>query len=356
MELTLTGITKSYGPVRAVQPLTLTVASGTLVALLGPSGCGKTTTLRIIAGFEQADAGQVLIGSKDVSVLPPHKRRLGMVFQNYSLFPHMTVADNVAFGLRRAGCGRAEVATRCTQALEMVRLAKFGDRWPSQLSGGQQQRVALARSLVTNPSVLLLDEPLGALDKNLRENMQFELRQLQKTLGITTVLVTHDQEEALTMADQVAVMHDGRLQQLGAPDEVYDRPRTRFVAEFLGTSNIFAAAVLSVNNDAVAARLDGAGVALDAAGDAAPGMSTQIAVRPEKITLSATELTGSNVLVGTVTAMVFRGVYRAFQVRVEPTRQVVFAYVAPQAMQPGFSVGAQVWLSWKATDAIVLKE
>ena len=354
MDLTLIDIAKSYGSVQAVRPLSLAVASGSLVALLGPSGCGKTTTLRIIAGFEQADAGQVLIGGSDVSALPPNKRRLGMVFQNYSLFPHMTVADNVAFGLRRAGCGRAEVATRSAQALEMVRLSGFGDRWPSQLSGGQQQRVALARSIVTNPRVLLLDEPLGALDKNLRESMQFELRQLQQTLGITTVLVTHDQEEALTMADQVAVMHDGSLQQLGPPDEVYDRPRSRFVAEFLGTSNIFAADAISSQDGMVLARHEGSGAMMQASGTAAAGSRLEIAVRPEKTLLTTAGPAGPNVLGGTVTGLVFRGVYRAFQVTLAPTGQAAFAYVGPQTVTDGLTVGAPAFLSWRAQDAVVL--
>ncbi len=354
MDLSLVGIAKSYGRVRAVRPLSLDIPSGSLVALLGPSGCGKTTTLRIIAGFEQADEGQVLIGGKDVSFLPPNRRRLGMVFQNYSLFPHMTVAGNVAFGLKRAGCGRAEIATRSARALEMVRLTGFADRWPSQLSGGQQQRVALARSIVTNPSVLLLDEPLGALDKNLRESMQFELRQLQQNLGITTVLVTHDQEEALTMADQVAVMHDGTLQQLGRPDEVYDRPRSRFVAEFLGTSNIFAATAVEAGDVCLTARLDGTDTLLRASGAAQPGARMEIAVRPEKVALSTAAPNGPNVLAATITGLVFRGVYRAFQATVTATSQTVFAYVAPQAMADGLVIGAPVFLSWRPEDAVVL--
>ena len=203
----------------ALRPLRLTVPHGALVALLGPSGCGKTTTLRIIAGFEQTDTGRVLVGGADISRLPPNRRQLGMVFQNYSLFPHMTIAENVAFGLKMARIPTRLIAEQVARALATVRLAGMDARYPHQLSGGQQQRVALARSLVTNPKVLLLDEPLGALDKNLRENMQFELRQLQQTLGITTVLVTHDQEEALTMSDQVAVMRDGRLVQFGPPSE-----------------------------------------------------------------------------------------------------------------------------------------
>ena len=232
--LELENVSKRFGAVAAVEPLTLAVQAGALLALLGPSGCGKTTTLRIIAGFERPDSGLVRIGGRDVTPEPPNRRRLGMVFQNYSLFPHMTVAENIAFGLKMAKVPRSEIPSRVSEALSLVRLPGFEDRSPAQLSGGQQQRVALARSLITSPAVLLLDEPLGALDKNLRESMQFELRQLQKRLGITTVLVTHDQEEALTMSDFVAVMNHGRVLQVGPPQEVYARPKERFVSEFLG--------------------------------------------------------------------------------------------------------------------------
>ena len=245
--LELENVSKRFGTVAAVEPLTLAVRAGALLALLGPSGCGKTTTLRIIAGFERPDRGLVKIGGRDVTPEPPNRRRLGMVFQNYSLFPHMTVAENIAFGLKMARVPRSEIPPRVSEALSLVRLPGFEDRSPAQLSGGQQQRVALARSLITSPAVLLLDEPLGALDKNLRESMQFELRQLQKRLGITTVLVTHDQEEALTMSDSVAVMNHGRVLQVGPPQEVYARPKERFVSEFLGASNLFPANRASEN-------------------------------------------------------------------------------------------------------------
>ena len=214
-----------------------------MLALLGPSGCGKTTTLRIIAGFETPDHGSVVIGTHDVTELPPNKRGLGMVFQSYSLFPHMTVGENVAFGLKMQGVSAAERTTRVREMLALVRLTQHEDRQIHQLSGGQQQRIALARALVTNPSTLLLDEPLGALDKNLRERMQFELREIQHRLGITSILVTHDQEEALTMSNRVAVMSDGQVVQVGRPTDIYERPRNRFVAEFLGTANIVAGTV-----------------------------------------------------------------------------------------------------------------
>ncbi|KND62143.1 Putrescine transport ATP-binding protein PotA [Candidatus Burkholderia verschuerenii] len=236
--LSLDGLNKRFGAITALEDLSLEVRAGELVALLGPSGCGKTTTLRLIAGFEFPDTGAIRIAGRDVTHVPPNKRGLGMVFQNYSLFPHLTVADNIAFGLRMAGVPKRDRAPHVARMLDLIRLPGFGERRIAQMSGGQQQRVALARAIVTNPSVLLLDEPLGALDKNLREGMQFELKQLQSELGVTSVMVTHDQEEALTMSDRVVVMNHGRILQAGTPREVYDRPRTRFVAEFLGAANI----------------------------------------------------------------------------------------------------------------------
>jgi putative spermidine/putrescine transport system ATP-binding protein len=237
--LVLRTLTKRYGSSLAVDNLDLTIEAGKLVSLLGPSGCGKTTTLRMVAGFERPDAGIIQIGATNVTALPPHQRQLGMVFQNYSLFPHRTVAENIGFGLKMQGLGRGARDERVKSMLDLIQLSGRGDTYPAKLSGGQQQRVALARSLVVNPKILLLDEPLSALDKSLRESMQFEIRAMQARLGITTLLVTHDQEEALSMADQVAVMKSGRILQLGTPGDIYDRPQSRFVAEFLGASNIF---------------------------------------------------------------------------------------------------------------------
>ena len=325
LELRLEGISKRFGNVVALEPSDLTVEPGLLVSLLGPSGCGKTTTLRIIAGFEAPDSGQVLIDGRDMSLLPPNKRGLGMVFQNYSLFPHMTVGENIAFGLKMTRVPGAEIRRRVGEMLELVHLPGFEERYPYQLSGGQQQRIALARSLVTRPSVLLLDEPLGALDKNLRENMQFELRRIQKTLGTTTILVTHDQEEALTLSDRVVVMNHGRILQTGSPNEVYEYPRTRFVSEFLGTSNLFVGTLsrgdgahfeLSVRHggDATVLRARHA----EAAGEG-PAM---IAVRPEKIVLSERAPERGNVLRGAVGGHVFRGSYHAYEITLNETERV----------------------------------
>jgi ABC-type Fe3+/spermidine/putrescine transport system ATPase subunit len=233
--ITLERVTKRFpGGVVAVDKIDLIVEPGEFFSLLGPSGCGKTTTLRMIAGFEAADEGRVVVGGRDLTHVPVHHRDMGMVFQSYALFPHRTVAENVAFGLRMRGVARPEMAARVASALAQVKLEGYEARRPAELSGGQQQRVALARAIVIRPPVLLCDEPLGALDRKLRQAMQVELKELQRALGVTLVFVTHDQEEALAMSDRIGVMNSGRLEQVGAPADIYDRPRTRFVAEFIG--------------------------------------------------------------------------------------------------------------------------
>src|SRR5580698_7903839 len=238
-EVRLQALSKHYHRITAVDDVSLTIEPGSMVALLGPSGCGKTTCLRMIAGLVSPTSGDILLNGGRITRVPVHRRNIGMLFQNYALFPHMTVSENIAFGLDMRGIGKAAAVKRVGHALDLVRLADFGGRFPSQLSGGQQQRVALARALVIEPAVLLLDEPLGALDKGLRESMQVELRALQRRLGITAIMVTHDQEEALTLADKIAIMHGGRLEQFGSPTDIYERPETRFVAGFIGVSNFF---------------------------------------------------------------------------------------------------------------------
>ncbi len=325
VSLRFAGISKNYGPVQAVAPMSMEVKAGELVALLGPSGCGKTTTLRIIAGFEAPDTGSVIIGERDVTDLPPNRRDLGMVFQSYGLFPHMTVGENVAFGLRMRGVGRHERDRRAREMLGVVRLSQHEDRYAHQLSGGQQQRVALARSLVTNPSILLLDEPLGALDKNLREGMQFELRELQRRLAITTVLVTHDQEEALTMSDRVAVMNAGRIVQMGAPSTIYQRPETRFVSEFLGTSNVFEGTVEQEAAPGIwRVRLgDGAILLASCASRPRTGERALLAIRPERISIVAPE---KGAMQARIRDRVFRGSYYAYELLVPGRTAPIFAY------------------------------
>ena len=248
----LDAVGRDFGSFTALHDIDLQIAAGEFAALLGPSGCGKTTTLRLIAGFDSPSRGRIRIGGRDVTDLPPNRRKLGMVFQNYALFPHMTVAENIGFGLKMAGMGRSDIEARVRRMLDMIHLGQHGDRMPAQLSGGQQQRVAIARSLVTEPAVLLLDEPMGALDKNLRHTMQTELRQMQRDFHITTILVTHDQDEALTMSDKVVVMESGHIRQVGSPEDVYDRPSSGFVANFLGISNNLPAVVTGSAGDGMA--------------------------------------------------------------------------------------------------------
>jgi len=278
------GVTKRFGPVPAVEDVTLDIRENEFFALLGPSGCGKTTLLRLLAGFERPSAGRILIDGEDMAGVPPNRRPVNMVFQSYAVFPHMSVADNVAYGLRVAGAPRGWVGPRVTEALAMVRLAGYEERRPAQLSGGQQQRVALARALIKRPKVLLLDEPLSALDRKLREDMQLELVRLQHEVGITFVIVTHDQDEALSMADRIAVMDHGRVLQTAPPEELYERPRCRMVANFIGTMNLFPGQIVERTAAGVRIEADGIG-ALQLAGAGAPGSRLDIAVRPERVQL-----------------------------------------------------------------------
>ncbi|MGD9843752.1 MAG: ABC transporter ATP-binding protein [Variibacter sp.] len=361
-DLKLEDVSRSFGPVVALERTTLTIAAGELLSLLGPSGCGKTTTLRIVAGFETPDTGRILVGGRDITGLSPNHRRLGMVFQDYSLFPHMTIGQNVSFGLRMAKLPRADITERTRRILDLVRLPGFDDRFPHQLSGGQQQRVALARSLVTNPSILLLDEPLGALDKNLRESMQFELRRIQQSLGITTVMVTHDQEEALTLSDRIAVMDRGRILQVGTPTEVYDRPRTRFVSEFLGTANLFVGRMAGGSGAAPVALAQREGsesqiqIAVPERDRRNEGDAVMIAVRPEKMHLTRSRNGADNAFEAQVMGHVFRGTHRAYQVSLPDGRGEVIVYqqAVSDGDEPVLAVGRRAWVSWSANDSIVV--
>ncbi|MGO6696285.1 ABC transporter ATP-binding protein [Rhizobium johnstonii] len=348
----LNGITKSYGIFNALKPLNVHLAEGELLSLLGPSGCGKTTTLRIVAGFVAPDAGSIQIGGRDVTNIAPNDRGLGMVFQSYSLFPHMTVAENVAFGLKMQGVPRAERVRRVGEALETVHLDRLAERYPREMSGGQQQRVALARALITRPSVLLLDEPLGALDKNLRERMQMEIRDLQRRLHITTILVTHDQEEAMTMSDRIAVMSDGALVQIGTPEEIYDFPETQFVSEFLGTSNLFSATALEEGYDgSVVVRLEDSGSIVEArahpGSKTAPGDRVTVAVRPERLHL----VDGDGGLPATLRNIVFRGTHRLYEMSIHGrAAPVIMSSPSPLPI----SSDDPVRISW-GRNAVVLK-
>ena len=282
-DLVLQDVTKSFGDVRAVDGISFEVAGGEFYSLLGPSGCGKTTTLRLIAGFEYPDTGTILLADTDVSGIPPNKRRVNTVFQHYALFPHLSVEANVAYGLKQAGVPKAELTKRLDEALATVRLQELRARKPRELSGGQQQRVALARALINEPTVLLLDEPLAALDLKLRKQMQVELKKLQERVGITFVYVTHDQEEALTLSDRIAVMNEGRILQEGTAEEIYERPRTRFVADFIGQTNFFEGQVEEVGSTVTVRDDQGMLIHCAPSPIAQPGARVAVAVRPEKI-------------------------------------------------------------------------
>ena len=286
-DVSLRSLTKTFGGPPAVDQVSLDIRDGEFVSLLGPSGCGKTTTLKLVAGFEMADSGSIEFDGEDVSQLPAEKRDIGMVFQNYALFPHLTVAQNLAFGLEMRNTPRSEIARRVSQAMDTVQLVGLGERYPRQLSGGQQQRVALARALVIEPRILLLDEPLANLDARLRDEMRDFIRELQRRVGITTIYVTHDQAEALTMSDRVVVMFAGKVAQAGVPRDIYERPVSRAVAEFVGRVNLLPATVLETDNDTCRVQTFLGQVVVHQAASAAVGQSVDVALRPESISLLA---------------------------------------------------------------------
>jgi spermidine/putrescine transport system ATP-binding protein len=305
-DITLVDLTKRFGPVVAVDALNLQIQSGEFFSLLGSSGCGKTTTLRMIAGFEKPSQGQILLDGEDVAAIPAYKRNVNTVFQSYALFPHLRVFDNVAFGLRRAGVEKQEMRRRVAEALAQVELTGLERRKPSQLSGGQQQRVALARVLVLQPAVVLLDEPLGALDAKIRRSLQVELKALQERVGLTFVYVTHDQEEALTMSDRLAVMNQGRVEQLGAPKTVYENPETTFVADFLGISNMLTGNALGAVDGR--SRVQVGEFELSAAAGAVEARGqTKLVIRPERVQVQPHDSVGANRLPGMVERVVYRG-------------------------------------------------
>jgi len=306
-DVELLGVTKRYGPLVAVDEITLRVRHGEFLSLLGPSGCGKTTTLRMISGSEQPDAGEILIGGKDAVGIPPYRRDVNTVFQQYALFPHMTILDNVSYGLKQRKMGKKERYAKAHEALELVRLTGRDQHRPAQLSGGQQQRVALARALVMSPRVLLLDEPLGALDLKLRHEMQIELKRIQQQVGITFVYVTHDQGEALSMSDRIAVMSNGLIEQLGDPREVYDTPATAFVADFIGDMNFLDAEIISSDNGTYTADVGGS-ILVRGRGAARSGTRARLGIRPERLLAHPyTPREGANVAPGEVITKMYLG-------------------------------------------------
>ncbi|MGH1480942.1 MAG: ABC transporter ATP-binding protein [Geminicoccales bacterium] len=345
-------ITKRFGDVVAVDDLDMEIMAGEFVTFLGPSGCGKSTTLRIIGGFERPDAGRVILAGDDVTARPPNKRDVNMVFQDYALFPHMTVADNMAFGLELKGKGRSEVDRRLDELLDLLELQTLRERMPSQLSGGQRQRVALARALAPDPRLLLLDEPLAALDAKLRAQVQLELKDIQKRTGKTFFFVTHDQDEALTMSDRIVVMNEGRVEQSGTPEDLYHRPASRFVAEFIGETNIMSGTVTNVAGGRLA--IDWQGVTLHAVADQRPSIGQMVtaALRPERIVLS-TGKTASSVMQGRVAKRVFKGSRTVLDIAVGD-EAVLRAVVTASASD---HVDAeQVWLAWEPDSLTLLND
>ena len=354
-DLVLEGVTKRFGSFLAVDDLDLTVPSGSFFALLGPSGCGKTTTLRMVAGLEEPTAGTIMLSGKDISHLKPYRRPVNTVFQSYALFPHMTIFENVAFGLRRTGV--KDVKGQVGEMLELVELAEHAGRKPTQLSGGQQQRVALARALINRPQVLLLDEPLGALDLKLRRQMQIELKRIQTEVGITFVHVTHDQEEAMTMADTVAVMSHGLIEQMGAPMDLYEHPRTTFVANFLGQSNLIRGKVTGREGDGVAVDVEGSRLRAPAAGGQDSVGEVWMGIRPEKVFLSAAgseSSNGSNELRGGVVSDVsFIGVSTQYLVKMS-WGQELMVFEQNTGARQNFRGGDRVDLHWTAEHTFLL--
>ena len=357
-EIRLTDLTKHFREVRAVDRITMDFRSGEFFSMLGPSGCGKTTTLRMIGGFELPTAGRIELRGRDVTMDPPDKRPVNMVFQNYALFPHLDVHENIAFGLRRKGVEKADAKRRVGEALDLVHLGGYDKRKPNQLSGGQQQRVALARALVNRPNVLLLDEPLGALDLKLRKALQIELKRVQTEVGITFVYVTHDQEEALTMSDRIAVMRAGKVEQLGTPEELYERPRTRFVADFIGTSNLLTGAIESITNGSAVVRLSTTETCFTSAGpDIAVGRSVELSVRPEAITLRARNGSVPSSGAGSIQATVEQVAYLGGNVQYL-VRSGGGLSITALASKTGerLPVGGAVEVTWSPGDALVLAE
>ena len=359
-QIVIEDVTKTYGANTAVDNVTLKIFRGEMFALVGASGCGKTTLLRMLAGFANPSNGRIAIDGVDMSAVPPHERPVNMMFQSYALFPHMTVEKNIGYGLRRLPLEEAARRQRVQEALEMVQLGGLGSRKPHQLSGGQRQRVALARALIRRPKVLLLDEPLSALDKKLREQTQFELMDLQDKIGITFIVVTHDQDEAMALASRIAVMNHGRVMQVGTPAEIYEFPCSRFVADFVGTTNLFAGTVSACAQGLVTVHCSetGSDLEVDAAGALSPGQQVWVAVRPEKVRLGKEPPAGERVnqLRGTVWELGYLGNRSTYQIKTTSGKLVtVFAQNQRRTAQAAIDWSDEVFVSWSPDAAIVLQ-
>ena len=362
--VTLQGVTKRFGKTVAVDSIDLEVQPREFISLLGPSGCGKTTTLRMVSGFEEPTSGRILISGADTTSVPPHKRRVNTVFQSYALFEHMTVAENVAFGLRVKGFDKSTTATKVAEALDLVRLAQFAQRRPAQLSGGQKQRVALARAIVNEPEVLLLDEPLSALDLKLRQAMRHELSRLHDELGLTFIFVTHDQQEAITMSDRIAVMDHGRIHQLGTPSEIYERPASRFVADFIGETNLLEVTGAGQSGGMPAVRMaTGELVPLAEAdnGSTAPDRKLLLAVRPQRVTVTAADQPsepGQAAVAGQMAELLFLGDSTRATVMLADSSQVVALRYNAAGHHPFGQLrpGDAVTVGWSRDAACVIED
>ncbi|MFI4890434.1 MAG: ABC transporter ATP-binding protein [Steroidobacterales bacterium] len=360
-QITIEGVTKSFGGVTAVDNVTLRIFKGEMFALVGASGCGKTTLLRMLAGFAHPTSGRLLIEDLDMTGVPPHERPVNMMFQSYALFPHMTVEDNVGYGLRLLPLDKAVNAKRVEEALEMVQMGPLRKRKPHQLSGGQRQRVALARALIRRPKVLLLDEPLSALDKKLREKTQFELMNIQYQVGITFIFVTHDQDEAMALSTRIAVMNRGQVVQVGTPSEIYEFPQSRFVADFIGTTNLFEGVVDTTEGGIVKLRSTEAGCDLyvDEPGQYTPGQQVWVSLRPEKIHLSKQPVAGlrGNQLKGMVWELGYLGNRSIYRIKTEHGKIVtVFAQNEQRTSEWAIDWSDEVYLSWTANAAVLLQQ
>jgi len=353
-DLRLTRLTKSYGDFTAVDDLSLTIAKGSFFALLGPSGCGKTTTLRMIAGLEEPTAGSIFLGETDITTTKPYQRPINTVFQNYALFPHLTIFENIAFGLRRRG--QKDVKEAVDKVLNLVELPHLAQRKPTQLSGGQQQRIALARAIVNRPALLLLDEPLGALDLKLRRQMQIELKWIQKEVGLTFVHVTHDQEEAMTMADTIAVMNEGQIEQMGSPADLYDNPKTAYVANFLGQSNLIKGNISGNDGDSLVVDLYGQKISLPKSRSHAVDNSTYAGIRPEKfrISLLETPVRGNVLSGGHIEDVSYIGVSTQYQVEMPWGQELMVFEQNDDGVAP-FNKGDAVNISWEPTFTFALR-
>ena len=353
----LRNVSVRYGNVTALNDVSLEIIPGELISLLGPSGCGKTTLLRAIAGFVPIAEGKILIGGEPCMDLPPSKRNLGMVFQDYALFPHMTIARNIGFGLRMRGIRSEDQEPLVEKVVSMLSLEGLEDRYPRQLSGGQQQRVALARALVVEPGVLLLDEPLAALDKKLREEMQIELRALQRRVGITTVFVTHDQEEALSLSDRVAVLEKGRIVQIGTPMEIYEHPLSQFSGLFVGKSNSMEGEVVSCGGDESACTVSGIGL-VTVRKSAEPGTKMRFLLRPEKVRLSRGKPSheGRNCAFGRIEHLVYLGMVTEYHLKTDQGFDLVSVVLNADRVAQKFSLGESIWATWSSDDLIPVPE